>query len=505
MMSDQEPKKERRERRRNEEFGEGSPRRRGERMLPQSSDAELGLLGSILLSPDEVFEICDERGISDEHFHIPAHATIYRTLAWLHAEKRACDFITLAQVLRDRNELDQVGGPAYVTGLFTFLPTAANAAHYAAILVEKYLLRRVIVTCNEFTARAYEEQEEVQVFCDEFQATLMALTETQTTGNELRHIKDGVIEALTTIENAYDHRGRTTGLATGLVQYDRMTNGLQPSEMTVIAARPSMGKTALGVNIMENIALGDAEAKRAGMPVAIFSLEMSYEQLAQRIVCGQSGVGLQRVRDGFMGEGDFQRLNKAAAIVAGAPIYIDDTPSLRILDFRARARKAVRKLGVKAILIDYIQLMRGSSKRSQGNRELEVSEISSGIKATAKELKVPIIVLAQLNRDTEKRKGNEPKLSDLRESGSIEQDADVVALLMRPEYYLPKNADVPDELAGKAILDIAKQRNGGVGPMSLKFIKDITTFTNWDKDEKMYSNNKQRRQKGYGSQEEDED
>ena len=160
---------------------------------------------------------------------------------------------------------------------------------------------------------------------------------------------------------------------------------------------------------------------------------------------------------------------------------------------------------MKAILIDYIQLMRGSSKRSQGNRELEVSEISSGIKATAKELKVPIIVLAQLNRDTEKRKGNEPKLSDLRESGSIEQDADVVALLMRPEYYLPKNADVPDELAGKAILDIAKQRNGGVGPMSLKFIKDITTFTNWDKDEKMYSNNKQRRQKGYGSQEEDED
>ena len=501
-MNNQEPKKERRERRENAEFGAAG---RGARMLPQSKDAELGLVCSILLSPAEVFDVCEEHGITDEHFHIPAHATIYKLLSEMHAAKKPIDFILLTEMLRDRNELDRVGGAPFITGLFTEYPTAANAQYYAAIIVEKFLLRRVIVTCNEFTARAYEEMEDVKVFCDEFQAALMALTESQTTGNTLRHIKEGVMTALDNIQNAYAHRGRTTGIATGLVQYDRMTNGLQPAEMTVIAARPSMGKTALGVNMLENIALGIQEPKQAPIPVAIFSLEMSYDQLATRIVCGQSRVGLQRVRDGFMSQGDFERLGATSTKVAGAKIYIDDTPSLRILDFKARARRAVRQLGVKVILIDYLQLMRGNSKRSMGDRQLEVCEISAGIKASAKELGIPIIVLAQVNRDPDKRKGGEVKLSDLRESGSIEQDADVVALLMRPEKCLPKDAEVPEALQGKAILDIAKQRNGAVGPMPLKFVADITHFENWDKDEQLHSNNSQHRQKNGGPEEEDYD
>ncbi|XHR29886.1 MAG: replicative DNA helicase [Chthoniobacteraceae bacterium] len=501
-MNNQEPKRDRRERRQNAEFGRTAPDTH--RMLPQSKDSELGLLSSILLSSQQVFEKCDEKGVSPEHFHIPAHALIYQTLREMYEAKKGCDFILLTQELKDRNQLEEVGGAAFVTSLFTFLPTAANADYYIEILVEKYLLRRIILACNDFSARAYDEQEDVKVFCDEVQATMMALTDTQTTGNELRHIKEGVIEALETIEFAYNHRGRTTGTATGYVQYDRMTNGLQPAEMTVIAARPSMGKTALGVNICENIALGNEEEKRKPLPVAIFSLEMSYAQLAQRIMCGQSRLSMQRVRDGFLSEGDFGRLNAAGGKVSAAPIYIDDTPGLRILEFKARARRAVRKLGVKAILIDYLQLMRGNSKRSMGDRQLEVSEISAGIKSTAKELNVPIIVLAQLNREADKRKNGEPKLSDLRESGSIEQDADVVALLSRPEYYLPKGQEVPEELKGKAIVTIAKQRNGGVGPLNLKFLGELTKFENWDKEEKFYSNNRQHRQKSYNPDDEED-
>ena len=489
---DQEPRRERQERR-----GAAA------RQVPSSESAELGLLGSLLLSPQEVAEVCDERGIGEDHFNEPHRGLIYKTAREVIARpgKTAFDFIMLTQVLRDREQLDAVGGEAAVTEMFTYVPTAANAGHYADILVEKYLLRRIIGACDKFAGRAYEDQEDVKALCDEYQAELLALTEIQSNGEDLRHIKPGVAAALDTIENAYNHRGRTTGTPTGFVQYDRMTNGLHPGEMTVIAARPSMGKTAIGVNMLEYISMGDPEKKLAGQPVAIFSLEMSYEQLAQRIVCGQSRVSLQRVRDGFLSDADFPKLMAAAEKVAAAPIYIDDTPQLRILEFRARARRAKRKYGIVAILVDYLQLMRGNSKRAAGDRQLEVCEISAGLKATAKELQIPVIVLAQLNRDPDKRKGGETKLSDLRESGSIEQDADVVAMLRRPEYYVADKANIPTELQGLAILDVAKQRNGGVGPVNLRFVHDLTRFENRDPNERLYSNRADQRQGGWEDEE----
>lgn len=502
-MNEDEQKKERRERRRNREFGGDETHgtygthgtNGGMRMLPASPDAEMGLLGSILLNPTAVFEVCEEHAIGGEHFHVPAHATIYHVLAGMHAEKRLIDQIVLTQALRDRDELDKVGGPAFITHLYCFVPTVTMAGYYAGIVVAKYTLRRIVTTCEGFAARGYEECEDVQQFCDEVQGAMLALTETRTTGNELRHIRDGVYMALDTVEKAYEHRGRVTGIATGFVQYDRMTNGLQPGEMTVIAGRPSMGKTALGVNIAENIALGIDDPKQAPMPVAIFSLEMSYQAIAQRIMWSQANVSLSKIQNGFMGEGDFQRLNATSPKVATAPIYIDETPALKILEFRARARRAVRKYGVRVIVIDYLGLMRGNIRRREENRQNEVAEISAGIKATAKELGIPIVVLAQLNRDVESRKGNQPKLSDLRESGAIEQDADVVGLLFREEYYLPKGQETPAELQGKAVLDIAKQRNGGVGPITLRFVKDVTRFENWDPNEKLFSNNNKHRQK----------
>jgi len=494
-MNEQEPKKEGRRSMASREGGSYSVD--PHRQLPQSPDAEMGVIGSIMRSPAEVLEICEEQGITVEHFHVPAHSLIYGLLMELHTAKTACDFITLTQVLRDRNQLDEVGGAAFVTALFTFVPTTANAAYYAAIIAEKYLLRLIILTCNRFAARAYEEQEDPKELCDDVQSQMLTLTEVQGNKGNIRHIKEGVGAVLENIEAAYDHRGRLLGLATGFTQFDRMTNGLKPKHMYVIAARPSMGKTALAMNIGEYVAI---EGK---VPVGVFSVEMGFEQLVERTICKESKISFQRVKDGFLGNQDFERLASTSVRVANAPMYIDDTSSLRILEFRAIARRMVKKLGVKLIIIDYLQLMRGSSKRSADNRQLEIAEISQGIKSACKELNIPIIVLAQLNRDVEKRKGSEPKMSDLRESGAIEQDADLVGLLSRPEYYIPKGIDIPESIRGLALLDIGKQRNGPVGQVQLRFVSDLTKFENRDENEKLYSNNSSYRQSGGDDDEED--
>jgi replicative DNA helicase len=285
--------------------------------------------------------------------------------------------------------------------------------------------------------------------------------------------KDLVMEAIEQIEKIYENRGSVTGLPTGFTEFDRMTSGLHPAEMIVIAARPSMGKTALAMNIAEHVAID------AGKPVAVFSLEMSSQQLVQRLLCSRAKVNLQRVRNGFLSERDFPNLTTAASRLATAKLFIDDTPGLTIAELRAKSRRLAASHQIELLVIDYLQLLRSTSRRAQDNRQIEISEISAGIKSLAKELKIPVIVIAQLNRqpDTRAKEGGRPRLSDLRESGSIEQDADVVGLLVRSEYY-ETDDEVKQEKAGEADLIIAKQRNGPTGDVALTFLKEFTRFEN---------------------------
>ncbi len=437
------------------------------RTLPHSLEAEQGVLGSMLISPTDVIGDVVER-INEQYFYQPAHATIYTILVEFWSAQRPADVITLTQVLRDRKLLEEVGGPAFITHLFTFTPTAANASYYVEIVREKYVLRQIIASCTEAASRAYEEQGEVNVLLDEVEQKILAINENRFK-DQIPLMKDQVMEAIESIEKLYERRGAITGLSSGFKNFDQMTNGLHPSEMVVIAARPSMGKTAFAMNIAEHVAVNTKQ------PVAVFSLEMSSQQLVQRLLCSRARVNLGNVSKGMLAERDFPNLMTAAAKLAESQIYIDDTAGLSILELRAKARRFKQMHDIKLIVIDYLQLLRSTSRRAQDNRQIEIAEISSGIKALAKELAVPIIVLAQLNRNPEARKGGRPVLSDLRESGSIEQDADLVGLLIRSEYYA-EDEEQREETKGEAELIIAKQRNGPVGDVKLTFLKEYTRF-----------------------------
>ncbi len=441
------------------------------RPLPQNVEAERGLLGSILLSPREVLNDCAEQ-ITEEAFYSPAHGTIFRVLVEMWSANQQIDVITLTNRLRDLNVLDAVGGPGAVTELFGFVPTAANAPHYLDIVLEKSLLRRMITACTSSAARCYEEQGDVPQLLDDVEREIFTIGETRfrKTAPDMR---DEVFAALENIEKMYQQRGRISGLATGFTIFDQMTDGLHPGEMIIVAARPSMGKTALAMNIVEHVALNLEEPK----PVGVFSLEMSTQQLVQRMLCSRARVNMKKIRSGMLARAEHGKLNDAAAALSESSIFIDDTASLTILELRAKARRMRDRHRIELIAIDYLQLCRSTSRRGQDNRQIEIAEISSGIKALAKELEIPIIVLAQLNRQPEQRGGGKPRMSDLRESGSLEQDADVVALLVRPEVY-EEDEDARSELAGKAELLIAKQRNGPIGEIPLTFIKEYTRFEN---------------------------
>src|SRR6266436_5454978 len=427
------------------------------RAPPHSIEAEQGVLGSMLISPrDAIAEVVEK--INEEYFYVPAHQTIYSVLVDLWNAGAAIDLITFTQVLRDRNLLESVGGAAAVTNLYTFVPTAANLGYYLEIVRDKYILRSIIAASTESVRRAYEEQDEVGNLLDEVEQKIFAVGEDRFKGQMLS-MKDQVMEAIESIEKLYERKGGITGISTGM----------HPAEMIVIAARPSMGKTALAMNIAEHVSINEK------LPVGVFSLEMSSQQLVQRLLCSRARVNLQKVRDGFLGERDFPSLTAAASKLAEAKIFIDDSASLTILELRAKARRLKAQQDVRLIIVDYLQLLRSTSRRAQDNRQLEISEISAGLKGLAKELKIPIIVVAQLNRQPEQRSGGKPRLSDLRESGSIEQDADLVALLVRPELY-EEDEEARVEKAGEAELIIAKQRNGPVGEIQLTFLKEFTRF-----------------------------
>jgi replicative DNA helicase len=444
-----------------------------DRLPPHSPEAEQGVLGCALLSPNECVGECIEKLKDDgrEVFYDLRHQTIYEELATMFNSREAIDIITVQQKLKDKQLLEQIGGIAYLSQLQDSVPSAANLSYYLEIVREKFLLRKMIQTCTEVVGRVYDYEGEVDALMDEVERDVLRLGESRVQSNTLG-IKQLVHQAIGTIENYFTRSGTLTGLATGFTDLDQMTDGLHGGEMIVVAARPSMGKTSLAMNIAEHVAI---ESK---LPVGVFSLEMGAESLVVRMMCSLARVNLQSVRAGFGNESDFPKLTTAAGKLAGAPLFIDDSAGLSILQLRARARRMWQQHNIKLFVIDYLQLLHSTARRSQENRQQEISDISSGIKALVKEVKVPVIVLSQLNREPEKReKGAEPRLSDLRESGAIEQDADVVGLLYKPNAGENEDGTTGGEAEGEQVnLLIAKQRNGPTGDVKLTFLKSFTRF-----------------------------
>ena len=431
----------------------------------------MGVLGCVLLSPNECMGECLEK-LKDgvEVFYDLRHQTIFETLVAMFDTRAAIDVITLQQRLKDKQLLEQIGGIAYLSQLQDSVPSAANLSYYLEIVREKFLLRKMIQTCTEVVGRVYDYEGEVDALMDEVERDVLRISESRVQGGVVT-TKELVGKAIGTIENYFSRKGVLNGLGTGFPDLDRMTDGLHGSEMIVIAARPSMGKTSLAMNIVESVVL---EQK---LPAAVFSLEMSAESLVLRMMCSIARVNLRSIREGFMSESDFPKLTSAAGRLANSPLFIDDSAGLSILQLRARARRLHQQHGVKLFVVDYLQLLHSTARRSQENRQQEIADISSGIKALAKELKVPVLVLSQLNRELEKDKSRKPRLSDLRESGAIEQDADVVGLLYKPSAGDDEDGVATEEADGLPVnLLIAKQRNGPTGDVNLTFLKSYTRF-----------------------------
>jgi len=443
-----------------------------DRLPPHDLDMEQGVLGCQLLSPNDcVGEVIEKlKGIGVEAHYDLRHQTIQAELFEMFDTRIPIDVITLQQRLKDKQLLDQVGGIAYLSQLQDAVPSAANLSYYLDIVREKFLLRKMIATCTDVVGRVYDYEGEVDVLMDEVERDVLRISESRVQGGTVT-TKELVGKAIGTIENYFSRKGTLNGLATGFTDLDRMTDGLHGSEMIVIAARPSMGKTSIAMNIVEHVVL---ELK---LPAAVFSLEMSAEALVLRMMCSLARVNLRSIREGFMSEADFPKLTGAAGRLANAPLFIDDSAGLSILQLRARARRLAQQHGIKLFVVDYLQLLHSTARRAQENRQQEISDISSGIKALAKELKVPMLVLSQLNRELERDKSRKPRLSDLRESGAIEQDADVVGLLYKPNAGEDDDNVTAEEPEGLPVnLLIAKQRNGPTGDVNLTFLKPYTRF-----------------------------
>jgi replicative DNA helicase len=430
---------------------------------PQSIEAEESVLGGVLLDNtalDRALEF-----IAADDFYREAHRKIMRAMIELNQRGEPVDLVTLADALKGRGDLQDVGGAAYVAELAEKVPTAANVGYYARIVRQKSVLRSLIHTATEIATRGYESGADVDQFLDDAEHKIFEISERKVRPQFFR-IREIMVDSMKAIEQLYERKELVTGVATGFIDFDRMTAGLQPSDLIVVAGRPSMGKTAFALNIAQHAAL------TAKIGVGVFSLEMSKEQLVLRMLCSEARVDQSKVRAGFAAERDFPKLAMAAGRLAEAPIYIDDTPALSVLELRAKARRLKReresKLGM--IIVDYLQLMRGHD--GADNREQEISGISRSLKALAKELSVPVVALSQLNRQVETRAEKRPVMADLRESGAIEQDADVIAFLYRPIVY-DKNAE---ERAAEVI--VAKQRNGPIGNVPLTFMSEYTRFEN---------------------------
>lgn len=431
-----------------------------DRVPPFSLEAEQSVLGAMFLEREAVLVAAEI--LQPEDFYRDAHRYIFEAILELEEKGRPADLVTVTETLRQQGRLEDVGGLAYVTTLAQSVPTAANVEYYARIVEEKSILRRLIREATRIVQNSYEATDEAAAILDEAEQAILRISQYRNHSGFFP-VKDLISAAYDRIEYLYQTKGGVTGIPTGFKDLDRLTAGLQPSDLIIVAARPAMGKTSFALNIALHVAL---EAK---IPVAIFSLEMSREQLIMRMLSSEAGIDGQRLRTGFLDEEDWLLLTTAMARLSEAPIYIDDTPNITVMDIRAKARRLVQEQGQALILLDYLQLV--NSRRSFESRQQEITEISRGLKALARELQVPVVALSQLSRAVEQRQDKRPVLSDLRESGAIEQDADVVAFIYRDEYYNPDT-----EKKGIAEIIIGKQRNGPTGLVQLAFLKDSMRF-----------------------------
>lgn len=438
------------------------------RLPPHAEDMERGVLGCILLSPNECLGHCIEKFKAEsEVFYDLRHQTIYGEFLEMFENREAIDILTVHQRLKDKQQLEQVGGIAYLNSLQEAVPSAANIAYYTEIVHEKYVLRRLIQTCTNTVGQVYEHEGDVDEIMDNAERDILAIRQFQQTALN-QSTPELVDEALRKIEIYNDRKGELLGLSTGLVDLDKMTGGLKGGEMIIIAARPSMGKTSLAMNIAERNAVD------MKIPVGVFSLEMTSESLIMRMICSRARVNIRNITDGFMAERDFGPITSAAGAIRRAPLYIDGTSALSVMELRARARRMVQEKGVKLLVVDYLQLLHGHiGKKRIENRQQEISEISGGVKALAKELNIPVIILSQLGRDLEKHK-RKPMLHDLRESGSLEQDGDAIFLLYRA-IRGDDDEEIESDVCPVNVI-IAKQRNGPVGEVNLTFLKSFTRF-----------------------------
>jgi len=432
---------------------------------PQNLEAESSVLGGILLDNEAINLVLEL--LRPEDFYRESHRKVFRAMIELSERSEPVDLITLSDFLKNRGDLDAVGGTAYLASLADFVPTAANIAYYARIVREKSILRSLISTATDIATRGYEEQGNVEEFLDSAEKVIFDISEKKIKAAFVA-VGDMIKDTLKTVEKLYERKEMVTGVSTGYNDLDKLTAGLQPADLIIVAGRPGMGKTAFALNIGANAAFN-------GIGVAVFSLEMAKEQLVLRMLCSEARVNSSKVRSGYLGERDFPQLAKAAGRLHEAPIYIDDTPAISVLELRAKARRLVRdrakKIGL--IVVDYLQLMRGMG--GANNREQEISEISRSLKALAKELGVPVMALSQLNRRVEDRNDRRPQMSDLRESGAIEQDADLIMFIYRDEVYNKND----DSKKGLAEIIIAKQRNGPIDTVNLTFLNEFTRFENY--------------------------
>lgn len=438
------------------------------RTFPHSKDAEEGLLACCILDPD-VIDRCQAARLTPEAFYFATHQIVFEALCAVFQRNSAVDDILLAEELKDRGRLDEIGGLPFLNQLTNRVETTAHANHFMDIVREKFLLRRLIRTSSGTIEKCYQYQGGLDQFLEEVEQEIFNISE-QRSSDTAVHMKESVKEAYQLVQNLLERKGELNGISSGYIDLDKMTYGFHPAEMIILAARPSMGKTSLALNFAEHAIF--PRGGRPASPCLVFSLEMSAAQLAMRMLCGRARVSMIRLRDGISSTEERQRLLATADELSKAPLWIDDSGSLNIMEVRAKARRLHSKHGLGMIVVDYLQLLSGTDSSVQ--REQQISEISRGLKSMAKELALPVIVLSQLNRESEKEK-RAPRLSDLRESGSIEQDADVVFMLARPK-------DAGEEFqvaADRADLIIAKQRNGPVGTVPLTFIREITRFENF--------------------------
>ncbi|MBU2102843.1 MAG: replicative DNA helicase [Candidatus Omnitrophica bacterium] len=433
-----------------------------DKIPPQNLEAEMAVLGAMLLDVEVIPEIIEV--IGEDDFYREEHKLVFASLLSLFDSRTKADILTVSEDLNKKKVLERIGGTAYLTSLSDYVPSSANAPQYALIIKEKSIMRSLIASATHIISSVYKEDEDIKSILDKAEKLIFAISDKRVEGGYV-HIRDIIKDGIELIESLYHKKSHITGIPTGFRDFDIRTAGLQRGDLIILAGRPSMGKSALATSIAEYASVVEK------IPVAIFSIEMSKEQVMQRFLCSQAKVDMHKLRTGFLAPSEWPILTSAAGRLSEAPLYIDDSAAITVFDLRAKARRLKAHHDIQLIIVDYLQMMSGMQKSD--SRQQEISEISRALKALAKELSVPIIAVSQLSRAVESRTDHRPQLSDLRESGALEQDADVVVLLLREEYYnmTPENKGIAEAI-------IAKQRNGPVGSVHLGFIKEYAKFVN---------------------------